>query len=58
MLRTKMTLEKDRMTLKQKYTKKIAKVLPANKALRYAQIETRIENMLRSGMYSLIPLTP
>ena len=58
MLKTKMALEKDRMALKQKYTKKIAKVLPATKALRYAQIETRVENMIRSGMYSLIPLAP
>jgi hypothetical protein len=58
MLKTKMTLENERMALKQKYTKKIASVLPAKKALRYAQIETRIENMIRSNVYSLIPLTP
>ena len=56
MLKTKMQLEKDRMDLKQSYTKKIAKVLPAVKALRYAQVETRIENMLRRNVYGLIPL--
>jgi len=56
MLKTKMQLEKDRMDLKQTYTKKIAKVLPAVKALRYAQVETRIENMLRRNVYGLIPL--
>jgi hypothetical protein len=56
MLETKMSLEHQRMALKQKYTKKIAKVLPATKALRYAQVETRIENMIRSDVYSLIPL--
>ena len=56
MLKSKMTLEQERMALKQKYTKKIAKVLPATKALRYAQVETRIENMIRGEVYSLIPL--
>ena len=56
MLKTKMQLEKDRMNLKQTYTKKIAKVLPAVKALRYAQVETRIENMIRRDVYGLIPL--
>lgn len=56
MLKTKMSIEQQRMALKQKYTKKIAKVLPATKALRYAQVETRIENMIRGDVYSLIPL--
>jgi hypothetical protein len=56
MLKTKMQLEKDRMTLKQNYTRKIAKVLPAVKALRYAQVETRLENMIRREVYGLIPL--
>ncbi len=57
MLKTKLAIENDRMALKQKYTKKVAKVLPPTKALRYAQIETRLENMIRSSVYSLIPLT-
>jgi hypothetical protein len=56
MLKTKMSIEKDRMALKQTYTKKIAKVLPATKALRYSQIETRIENMIRRDVDGLIPL--
>lgn len=56
MLKEKMAIEKDRMALKQAYTKKVAKVLPAKKALRYAQIETRIDNMLRRDVYGLIPL--
>ncbi len=56
MLKTKMALEQERMALKQKYTKKIAKAVPATKALRYAQVETRIENMIRRDVYSLIPL--
>ena len=44
------------MDLKQHYTKKIEKVLPAKKAFRYAQIETRVDNMLRRDVYALIPL--
>ena len=56
MLKTRMALEQERMALKQKYTKKIANVLPATKALRYAQVDSRIENLIRADMYSLIPL--
>jgi len=55
-LKEKMAIEKDRMALKQKYTAKVAKVLPPKKALRYAQIETRVETIVRSNVYSLIPL--
>lgn len=56
MLKEKMSIEKERMELKQAYTKKVAKALPAKKALRYAQIETRVDNMLRRDVYGLIPL--
>jgi hypothetical protein len=56
MLKEKMAIEKDRMALKQTYTRRIAKALPARKALRYAQVETRIENILRRDVYGLIPL--
>jgi Mg-chelatase subunit ChlI len=56
MLEEKMSIEKERMALKQTYTRKIAKVIPAKKALRYAQLETRIEIMLRRDVYGVIPL--
>ena len=56
MLQEKMSIEKDRAALKQTYTKKFAKVLAPKKALRFAQLETRIENMIRRDVYSLIPL--
>jgi Spy/CpxP family protein refolding chaperone len=56
MLKTKMRIEKEREALKQKYTGKVAKALPPVKALRYAQIETRLDNMLRREVYGLIPL--
>jgi Spy/CpxP family protein refolding chaperone len=56
MLKKKMQIEKDREALKQAYTRKVAKVLPPVKALRYAQIETRLDNMIRREVYGLIPL--
>lgn len=55
-LKEKMAIEKDRMALKQKFTAKVAKALPPKKALRYAQIETRVETIVRSNVYTLIPL--
>ena len=55
-LKEKMAIEKQREALKQEYTEKVAKALPPKKALRYAQIETRVDNMLRRDVYSLIPL--
>jgi Spy/CpxP family protein refolding chaperone len=55
-LKEKMAIEKERDALKQQYTSKVAKVLPPKKALRYAQIETRVDNMVRRDVYSLIPL--
>jgi Spy/CpxP family protein refolding chaperone len=56
MLKEKMAIEKEGAALKQKYTAKIAKVLPAKKALRYAQLETRIQNLISRNVFSLIPL--
>jgi len=55
-LKKKMAIEKEREALKQTYTSKVAKALPANKALRYAQLETRIDQMVRRDVYGLIPL--
>jgi len=56
MLKKKMQLEKEREALKQTYTRKVAKVLPPIKALRYAQVETRVNNMIRNDVYTLIPI--
>jgi len=55
-LKEKMAIEKDREALKQKYTAKIAKELPPKKALRYAQLETRIQTLIARDVYSMIPL--
>lgn len=56
MLEEKMAIEAKRMALKQEYTKKIEGVLPPIKALRYSQLETRIEILVRRKIYALIPL--
>jgi len=55
-LKEKMAIEKERAAVKQAYTKKVAKALPAKKALRYAQLETRIDLMVQRNVYGLIPL--
>jgi Skp family chaperone for outer membrane proteins len=55
-LAERMEIEKKQLELKEEYTKKMAKVLPGKKALRYAQIESRITNLLRRNLYTVIPL--
>jgi aminopeptidase N len=58
MLAAKMKLDRERMDLQQAYTKKIAKAVPAIKALRYAQVESRIDNQLQRKVIQLTPLVP
>jgi hypothetical protein len=58
MLTVKMKLDRDRMDLQQAYTKKIARVVPDIKALRYAQLESRIDNELMHKVMLLVPLVP
>jgi hypothetical protein len=58
MLAAKMKLDRERMHLQQVYTNKIAKTVPAIKALRYAQLESRIDNELQRKVMQLIPLAP
>ena len=54
----KMKIDRERMDLQQAYTKRIAKALPETKALRYAQIESRIDNELQRKVMLLVPLAP
>jgi hypothetical protein len=58
MLAAKMKIDFERMALQQAYTRKIAKVIPPTKALRYAQVESRIDNELQRELMQLIPLVP
>ena len=52
----RLAIERKRVDLKVKYTDRIAAVVPGRKALRYAQLESRIENVRRRNLYLLIPL--
>jgi hypothetical protein len=58
MLAAKMKIDRERMDLQQAYTKKIAKTVPAIEALRYAQVESRIDNELQRKVMLLVPLAP
>jgi hypothetical protein len=52
------SLEKELASSRVSYLKKFAKVLPASKALRLAQIENRLDLALRLQLASAIPLSP
>jgi hypothetical protein len=56
MLAAKMKIDSERLALQQAYTKKIARVLPAIKALRYAQVESSIDNELERKLMQLVPI--
>jgi hypothetical protein len=56
LLKTRMQLDKEALAIRQKYGKKIQKALPSKKALRYMQVQDRIDNMLAAEAYSIIPL--
>jgi len=53
-----MSIDKERMALRQTSTAKLAKVLPWKKALRHAQTESRVDNKLNNRLYGLIRLAP
>jgi Spy/CpxP family protein refolding chaperone len=55
-LAERMEVDRKLLELRNEYTKKVAGVLPGKKALRYAQIESRITNILRRNLYTVIPL--
>ncbi len=56
MLNTRYKLDEQAMETKVKYAKQIQKALPSVKALRYVQLQDRIDNIIAGEMYSLIPL--
>jgi hypothetical protein len=51
-------LEKKQVATRAKYLKKFAKVLPAAKTLRFAQVESRLDLAVRLEMAASIPLVP
>ncbi len=55
-LKVGMQLQTERLAMNHKYIRKVAAELPPKKALRFAQIESRINNIVDSNRMSIIPL--
>jgi hypothetical protein len=58
MLTELLALEKEQVAIRAAYLKKIGKVLPAAKSLRFAQVESRIDLAVRLELATIIPLVP
>jgi len=58
MLKELAGLEKKQVATRAKYLKKFAKVLPATKTLRFAQVESRLDLAMRLELAASIPLVP
>ena len=52
------TLEKHRADVRALYLRKLRRVLPASKTLRFAQLETRLDLAVNVRLASAIPLVP
>jgi hypothetical protein len=53
-----MALERDKVTVREKYVPKIRGVLPAQKAARFFQIENKLDAIVNVALASEIPLLP
>lgn len=51
-------MESDRLKVRQKYAKEAAKVIGAQKAARWMQIETKLDAIVNVGLANEIPLVP
>ena len=58
MLNTYTSLEQKQVEQRNAYLKKFSKVLPAAKALRFAQVETRLDVLVHLNLAARIPLAP
>lgn len=58
LLKEYLALEKDMVNMRAKHLKKLAKALPTAKVLRFAQVENRLDLVLRLQMASAVPLVP
>jgi hypothetical protein len=58
MLDTYTSLEQKQVETRNVYLKKFGKVLPAAKALRFAQVETLLDLLVHLNLAARIPLTP
>ncbi len=53
-----LSLEQDLVSVRAKHLKKLAKVLPKARVLRFAQVENRLDLAVRLQMASAVPLVP
>lgn len=58
MLNTYTSLEQRQVEQRNVYLKKFSNVLPSAKALRFAQVETRLDLLIHLNLAARIPLTP
>lgn len=58
MLKHYTNVEADLLSIKQKYLKKIGKVLPASKVFRFAQLDNRLDLGTRLALAGAIPVLP
>ena len=58
MLSTYTSLEQRQVEKRNLYLQKFSKVLPARKALRFAQVETRLDLLVHLNLAASVPLTP
>jgi hypothetical protein len=58
MLNSYTSLEQRQVEQRNVYLKKFSKVLPSAKALRFAQVETRLDLLIQLNLAARIPLTP
>jgi vacuolar-type H+-ATPase subunit I/STV1 len=56
LLNTRYKLDEQATSIKVKYAKKVQKALPSVKALRYVQLQDRIDNIIAGELLSLIPI--
>jgi hypothetical protein len=58
MLKTYTSLQQKHVEQRVGYFKKFENVLPVTKALRFAQVETRLDLLVQLNLAARIPLTP
>ena len=58
MLKKYAALEEKTVSVRNKYLKKLGKALPTSKVLRFAQLENRLDLVVRVQMAAAIPLVP
>lgn len=58
LMKRSVTLEKENLTIRDKYAKKVSKVLPATIAARWMQVERRLGQLIDLQLANELPLMP